>query len=273
MVDVVGKRVRVLWADDDAWYSGVVTSYSSRRGHCVRYDPVEGEDDRTSYEDFQSCKWEVLEGDGADVQSAAAKRKATGEPAMPVSARKLKVAAAPPQDTAAAAAAESRQQGKKRASQPVVLSENGEDEEVRVSAVAVSSSAVAASSCSAPAVTQDGTEGDNQEDVQFVGRSGELALVDFPHARQNCMAFAFSFGREQTHCPNCYCFVCDAPASTCKTWPSHCKAVHDDPKWRKLREHERGPRKGRLPRQLLRHQVLLRRRLHQRLPRPAHRVR
>ena len=26
------KRVRIFWPDDDAWYSGVITSYSSRRG-------------------------------------------------------------------------------------------------------------------------------------------------------------------------------------------------------------------------------------------------
>ena len=35
----VGRRVAVFWADDDAWYTGLVTAYSKKhRKHTVQYD-------------------------------------------------------------------------------------------------------------------------------------------------------------------------------------------------------------------------------------------
>ena len=50
---------------------------------------------------------------------------------------------------------------------------------------------------------------DEDDDVVMEGRTGDLALSDFPHAREWCLAIKFQPGREQEHCPNCYCFVCD----------------------------------------------------------------
>ena len=73
------------------------------------------------------------------------------------------------------------------------------------------------------------------EDVTFVGRTEDLALADFPHARENCAA-GHSFRSAHKHCANCYCYCCDKPASDCSDWSAHCKATHADPKWRQLRE-------------------------------------
>ena len=57
---LVGKRIRVHWPDDDCWYSGLVTSHSSRRGYFVRYDPVEGEDNVREWVDLQNDEsWEL----------------------------------------------------------------------------------------------------------------------------------------------------------------------------------------------------------------------
>ena len=85
-------------------------------------------------------------------------------------------------------------------------------------------------------VEQDDHCEQEDEDVTFVGRTGDLALADFPHARENCAAVRFVPGQEHKHCANCYCYCCDKPASDCSDWSAHCKATHADPKWRQLRE-------------------------------------
>ena len=36
---LVNRRVRVWWGGDRQWFAGIVTSYSSRRGHQVQYTP------------------------------------------------------------------------------------------------------------------------------------------------------------------------------------------------------------------------------------------
>ena len=35
---LVGKRILVHWPADDAWYAAKVTTFSQRRGYCIRYD-------------------------------------------------------------------------------------------------------------------------------------------------------------------------------------------------------------------------------------------
>ena len=75
--------------------------------------------------------------------------------------------------------------------------------------------------------------GDDDEDVQFVGRKGDLAFVDFPHSRENCMTHPFASGAA-AKCANCFCFVCDAPASDCPQWDcqdKHCNATHKSAFW------------------------------------------
>ena len=41
----MGTRVRVWHAGDEVWYAGRIGAYTRTRGHQVRYDAVEGEDD------------------------------------------------------------------------------------------------------------------------------------------------------------------------------------------------------------------------------------
>ena len=73
------------------------------------------------------------------------------------------------------------------------------------------------------------------DDVVFEGRTGDLALADFPHARENCAVFAFAADPSKK-CPNCFCYVCDGPASECPKWAEHCRATHSQPVWRQARE-------------------------------------
>ena len=79
---------------------------------------------------------------------------------------------------------------------------------------------------------------DRDEDLEIVGSKGANALADFPHARENCVTCPFAF-EPAKHCANCYCFVCDAPASACTTWARHCRATHSSAQWRAEREAKR----------------------------------
>jgi hypothetical protein len=76
---------------------------------------------------------------------------------------------------------------------------------------------------------------DDDEDVVFEGRSGDLALADFPHARENCAVHPFAKDPSRK-CPNCFCYVCDQAASECPRWEEHCRATHTVPAWRQARE-------------------------------------
>lgn len=69
---------------------------------------------------------------------------------------------------------------------------------------------------------------DDDEEVQYTGRTGHNALCDFPHARFNCVAKKFCPGKEHETCSQCYCYICDAPAAGCPQWATHCKATHGD---------------------------------------------
>ena len=101
------------------------------------------------------------------------------------------------------------------------------------SSTAASSCAMAASSSiSAAPLTDD-------DELEFLGRTGDNALEDFPHARENCAAVPFGRGdsaQALKHCPQCFCFVCDATAASCVSWPSHCVASHTKPYWRQQRQ-------------------------------------
>lgn len=74
--------------------------------------------------------------------------------------------------------------------------------------------------------------------MQITATSGCVALSDFPHSREHCLKFKLVDGAAQ-HCTNCYCYVCDNPASTCDEWTSHCHAVHTSSAWQKLRNERR----------------------------------
>lgn len=79
----------------------------------------------------------------------------------------------------------------------------------------------------------------NEDDVLYTGRKGEIALSDFPHCRENCVNFSFIVGKEKEYCQNCFCYVCDIPASQCQIWEEHCRASHKLPQWRQAREAQK----------------------------------
>ena len=85
---------------------------------------------------------------------------------------------------------------------------------------------------------------DDDDEVSYAGHRGSLALVDFPHSRENCALHPFVKGKEEATCENCYCYVCDAPASTCTEWKAHCKATHTDGHWAALRAQKQAERNG-----------------------------
>jgi hypothetical protein len=59
----------------------------------------------------------------------------------------------------------------------------------------------------------------DDDDLEITHIEGDLALVDFPHAREHCVAFKFG---SQQFCQRCFCIVCDRPAAACTKWPEHC---------------------------------------------------
>ena len=94
--------------------------------------------------------------------------------------------------------------------------------------------------------TTKAPEEDDDEELAIVGTKGQNALVDFPHSRANCVSHPFATaGDKKLHCDNCYCYVCDIPATDCKSWVSHCEASHDVPHWRA--ERARAKRQAREP--------------------------
>ena len=80
-------------------------------------------------------------------------------------------------------------------------------------------------------------------DVEITGHLGENPLSDYPHARHHCVVFPLrgvgGFGgaaaAAATHCPNCFCWVCDTPVAACTSWTKHCLAKPDDPIWQERR--------------------------------------
>ena len=89
------------------------------------------------------------------------------------------------------------------------------------------------------AADEDDAQEGEDDDVQFAGRSGALALSDFPHARENCMTKKFGPGKESLFCTNCFCYVCDVAASKCTEWSVHCKATHSSAHWRDERSRKK----------------------------------
>jgi len=96
-------------------------------------------------------------------------------------------------------------------------------------------SAAAAGSASTSTVDED------EEDVVFQGRTGQLALSDFPHCRAHCLEHAFSADDADVcyaACANCYCYVCDLPVAACQAageWEQHCTARHGVARWDMMR--------------------------------------
>ena len=79
---------------------------------------------------------------------------------------------------------------------------------------------------------------DDGDEIVFCGRTGSIALSDFPHARFDCCVHPWSLGAatNMQHCQMCYCYVCDSAAADCSAWRSHSQASGTVPHWRALRE-------------------------------------
>ena len=76
---LIGKRILVHWPADNAWYAAKVATLSQRRGYCIKYDHVPGEQDRTEYAALDDMEW-VLEPTTSVPCSAAAPRRSSTVP-------------------------------------------------------------------------------------------------------------------------------------------------------------------------------------------------
>ena len=88
-----------------------------------------------------------------------------------------------------------------------------------------------------PEADDDDDAGDD-EDVAITGSKGQNALQHFPHCRENCVVHLFATDPTK-HCANCFCVVCDVPASRCAAWPQHCRLKYADPSTQSLRKQAR----------------------------------
>ena len=84
---------------------------------------------------------------------------------------------------------------------------------------------------------------DSDDDLQVIGYTGNIALADFIHAREHCVTQPFSKDPKR-FCQQCFCFVCEVPASECLEWldGNHCKAQTSVPKWQSARNAVRRKR-------------------------------
>nr|XP_043609932.1 uncharacterized protein LOC122581731 [Erigeron canadensis] len=93
-------------------------------------------------------------------------------------------------------------------------------------------------------------DGVNEDDeIVVVSEKGQVACRDYPHSRHLCIKFPFSTTPDQSHCEQCYCYVCDSLAP-CVYWGNgsattdHCHATDKDDLWRLARENTRNVSKG-----------------------------
>ncbi|KAL8260738.1 hypothetical protein R6Q59_028691 [Mikania micrantha] len=81
-----------------------------------------------------------------------------------------------------------------------------------------------------------GNDDDDSDDVLVVSEKGQVACRDYPHSRHLCIKFPFSSTPNQSHCNQCYCYVCDSLAP-CVYWGNgtastdHCHATDKDEFW------------------------------------------
>ena len=91
-VELTGRRVRVWWPLDGAFYTGTITAFSSRRGHQVKYDHVQGEADLTEWTELADNTWEFEAAQRANASSAQDGSTPTAPtPSAPAARAKRKV--------------------------------------------------------------------------------------------------------------------------------------------------------------------------------------
>ncbi|KAK1420580.1 hypothetical protein QVD17_22291 [Tagetes erecta] len=77
---------------------------------------------------------------------------------------------------------------------------------------------------------------DDDDDIVVVSEKGQVACRDYPHPRHLCIKFPFTSSPNQSHCDQCYCYVCDSLAP-CIYWGNgngsidHCLATDKSQFW------------------------------------------
>jgi hypothetical protein len=139
-----------------------------------------------------------------------------------------------------------------------------EDDGAAASAAVASANGASASSSSsasaAPAATGANASVDDDEldadGFAVVGGNVQMAS-QYPHQRYSCTVCPYrvapppsqikKFQETPTqfqerckinlkHCPQCYCYVCDANVTECSDWKDHCHATHKESKWKADKE-------------------------------------
>jgi hypothetical protein len=87
-------------------------------------------------------------------------------------------------------------------------------------------------------------DNDDDVDIRIIGSTGNNALADFAHSREDCVIYPFSSKDPKVCCPKCYCYVCDIKASDCTKWDIHCQAKRNEIKWTRQRSKVRNKRKA-----------------------------
>jgi len=100
----------------------------------------------------------------------------------------------------------------------------------------VSNAATVFKTASLPATNLYITNNNDDNDIAIIG-GGRNVLTEFPHSREDCVLVPFATTQDPSLvCPNCYCYVCDIPSQECPVWYSHCRAKHDDSRWKTERQ-------------------------------------
>ncbi|GJV43039.1 hypothetical protein Tco_1427575 [Tanacetum coccineum] len=86
----------------------------------------------------------------------------------------------------------------------------------------------------------------DEDDLVVVSEKGQVACRDYPHSRHLCIKFPFASTPNQSHCDQCYCYVCDSLAP-CIYWGNggsyldHCQATDKDDFWKLERQNSKNP--------------------------------
>jgi hypothetical protein len=78
----------------------------------------------------------------------------------------------------------------------------------------------------------------DSDEIVVVHDSVTNACATLPHPRHICGRYPFDIEPHPLYCEKCYCYVCQIPASECKTWIHHCDAT-DSPLWQQARQQNK----------------------------------
>lgn len=101
-----------------------------------------------------------------------------------------------------------------------------------------------------------GEDDGDDDDLVVVSEKGQVACRDYPHSRHLCIKFPFASTPNQSHCDQCYCYVCDSLAP-CIYWGNggsyldHCQATDKDDFWKLERQNSKNPVTPALPTSLI----------------------